>query len=466
MNRLRNRLIAVFLGATLPALAVTIWITSALLERSLDYSSTAQVDSLSRTLEQTARQYYQREREALRREAAANPGAGRLFVAGALPDAPAAVRDFHSSSDQERFVVTGDEGDTLLYLGREDGGVRVHERHLGGIRLDELQRQYAEAREAIDRRGERDLRRGFLWALALLAGVPWAIALLIVILAAHRISKPIQQLAGALRRLGAGDLSVRIATQRSDEVGEAMQAFDHTAAELQQSRERLLYLARLESWQALARKMAHEVKNSLTPIRLTMEEWLARQVGEDDTFRQQAAQIVADEVNSLERRVRAFSELATEPPLDRRELDAAALIEERIGFLRPAHPEVEYRFTAPAQPLKVHADEDLVKAILTNLLENAAQAAGAMGTVKAAAARCNGKVAIDIEDSGPGLSEPARRTLFEPTISFKKGGMGLGLSIAKKSALLCGGDILPTKGELGGAAFRVLLPASCPENES
>ena len=65
---------------------------------------------------------------------------------------------------------------------------------------------------------------------------------------------------------------------------------------------------------------------------------------------------------------------------------------------------------------------------------------------------------IEIHDSGPGLSAQARSTIFEPTISFKKGGMGLGLSIARKSALLCGGDIALIEGELGGAGFRIQLP--------
>ena len=69
-------------------------------------------------------------------------------------------------------------------------------------------------------------------------------------------------------------------------------------------------------------------------------------------------------------------------------------------------------------------------------------------------------IGIEVHDSGPGLSPLARGSLFEPTISFKKGGMGLGLSIARKSALLSGGDIVPVHGELGGAAFRVLLPLS------
>ena len=100
-----------------------------------------------------------------------------------------------------------------------------------------------------------------------------------------------------------------------------------------------------------------------------------------------------------------------------------------------------------------------MKGILVNLLENAAEAAGAGGRILAKVAAIEDRVAIEVHDSGPGLSDLARKSLFQPTISFKKRGMGLGLSIARKSALLSGGDILLIAGELGGAGFRVLLPA-------
>jgi signal transduction histidine kinase len=106
------------------------------------------------------------------------------------------------------------------------------------------------------------------------------------------------------------------------------------------------------------------------------------------------------------------------------------------------------------------ADPDLVKGILTNLLENAAEAAGEGGRILGVTAAGNGRVVVEVHDSGPGLSEQARSSLFQPTISFKKKGMGLGLSIARKSALLSGGDLVLVKGELGGAAFRLLLPVA------
>jgi signal transduction histidine kinase len=101
-----------------------------------------------------------------------------------------------------------------------------------------------------------------------------------------------------------------------------------------------------------------------------------------------------------------------------------------------------------------------VKGVLTNLLENAAQAAQAGGRVLARTSSDGERVTVEVHDSGPGLSPQARSSLFEPSISFKKGGMGLGLSIARRSAVLCGGDLQTFDGELGGAGFRLTLPAS------
>jgi nitrogen fixation/metabolism regulation signal transduction histidine kinase len=199
------------------------------------------------------------------------------------------------------------------------------------------------------------------------------------------------------------------------------------------------------------------VKNSLTPIRLTVEEMLARYDESDRAFMEQATLIVVDEIETLERRVRAFSRFAAEPPVSPAALDVNSLLQERVALLRTAHPEVGYECRLAEVP-QAMADADLVKGILTNLLENAADAAGHGGRILGATSVAHEKVAIEVHDSGPGLSEAARASLFQPTISFKKRGMGLGLSIARKSALLSGGDIVVVKGELGGAGFRVLLP--------
>ncbi len=132
-------------------------------------------------------------------------------------------------------------------------------------------------------------------------------SLALLVYLAHRISRPIQQLTAGLTELAAGDLNARVEARRDDEIGRAIQAFNHMADKLQESTERLVYLRQLASWQTLARKMAHEVKNSLTPIRLTVEEMMARYDEADRGFMEQATQIVVDEIETLERRIRAFS---------------------------------------------------------------------------------------------------------------------------------------------------------------
>jgi two-component system nitrogen regulation sensor histidine kinase NtrY len=454
MNRLRNRLILVFGFATLAPLMVTAWISISLLNLSL--APTKELDEVSKSLEKTGRELYQRARDSLKTDATLGRLTPQQFQASERNSWPAAIQEFFGSDEADRFALAGTNGDRLDYLVRHGDNVWVYSTSLHGVGMKEISDQYAHARALV----ARDLRRGFTYTFLLLTGAIWIVALLALIYFAHRISRPIQQLTTGLSEVAAGRLDYRVPSAGDDEIGAAIQTFNRMADELKQSQERLVYVTRLESWQALARKMAHEVKNSLTPIRLTMEEIAARQSGPGREFFEQAAQIVVDEVMSLERRVRAFSEFASEPEIAPKAIDINSLLEERIALLKAAHPDVIYSTRlAPDRPT-AYADEDLVKGMLTNLLENAAQAAEPGGVVLGVTAAATDRVAIEVHDSGPGLNPQARRTLFEPTISFKRGGMGLGLSIARKSALLAGGDIVLVQGELGGAAFRVLLPVA------
>ena len=459
VHRLRNRLILVFLAVTLAPLGVSLWITAKLLDQSLTYSSTADLDRISRALEKTGRGFYQRAREDLRSLALAGRLKPRVYRATARETWPDAVNDFFDSDEPERFVLAGQDGDRLDFFARRGNEVRVWSQGLGGVAMGRISREIAAARETVAWQQTHDLRRGFTLLYFVPAASVWLVSLGLLVYLAHRISRPIQELTAGLGKLAAGDLGARVVVRREDEIGRAGQAFNEMAAQLKESTERLVYLTQMASWKTLARKMAHELKNSLTPIRLTVEEMLARHGEGDRAFMEQAAQIVVEEVESLERRIRAFSQFSAEPPVRPAPLDVNAVLEERIAFLKPSHPEIEYTVRLADGRLKATADPDLVRGILTNLLENAAHAAGAGGRVLGVVRAREDRGAVEVHDSGPGLSEQARASLFQPTISFKKGGMGLGLSIARKSALLSGGDIQVVQGELGGAAFRVLLPA-------
>ncbi len=448
---LRTRLALVFIAATLVPLAATVWVTTILLDYSLRQSPVDQLSRLSRSLEMTGQKYYQQACEQLKADALG----GRISVAPAPP--PEAVADFAESGDNERFVLTGPGQSRLLFLERTPSGIKAFERPLD-IRMQDLSHEFSDARSTVATHAFGDLRRGVFIAWGLAAGMIWLIALALVWLAATRVSRPMAKLTEALKSLAAGNFKTRVPNERTDEIGLATEAFNRMATQLEQSRERLVYLTQLASWQVLARKTAHEVKNSLTPIRLTVEEMVARSNLADRPFLEQAAGIVVDEIESLARRIRAFSEFSSEPPVCLENLDIHEIVEERIAFLKAAHPEVKYAVEVAGNTPSAVADQDLVKGILVNLLENAAEAAGEGGRILTRVRSIEDRVAIEVHDSGPGLSDLARTSLFQPTISFKKRGMGLGLSIARKSALLSGGDILLIAGELGGAGFRVLLP--------
>jgi nitrogen fixation/metabolism regulation signal transduction histidine kinase len=455
----------VFLAATAIPLALTVWTSIHLLDLSLNMRPMRELDSLSKSFERVGREYYQRARDSLETDAKAGRVQPRVYTESGQDEWPQEVQDFYDSDARERFDAAGPDGKVLQYFERTPTGVRVYSRELA-IGREKFTREFAEARDVIASAGQRDLRRGFVYTFVAIASAVWISGLLGLIYVAGRLTAPVRALTTALRGVGRGDLGARVdRAAREDEIGSAIEAFNSMADQLQESREKLIHVTRLESWQALARKMAHEVKNSLTPIRLTTEEISARATGPDAEFLRQASQIVVDEVTSLERRVRAFSEFAAEPPVSLTAIDIGSLVEDRASFLRSAHPEVSFRLELAEERPLAGADLDLIRGVLTNLLKNAAEAAGPGGTVLLRTSRRAGKVAIEIHDSGPGLSALSRASLFEPAISFKKGGMGLGLSIARKSVILCGGEIALIDGELGGAAFRVTLtPADPPES--
>ncbi len=441
---LRAKLIAVFVLATVLPLGLTLWTTLQLVDRSLELAPLGELNDVTQSLEQTGRELYQQAREALRRD-----------VADGHLQGVAAPKDALDDGAQEAFVLGGERGDVLHYYVRQGEQVLDYSRELR-VPLKQIQGQISGARKALEIPVERDVRGGFSRTLILVSAGLWCVALAALIFLASKVTKPVRQLTRGLGRVAAGDLTARVEAQGDGEIGEAMIAFNRMAGQMEQSREHLIQVTRVASWQALARKMAHEVKNSLTPIRLTVDEMVSRN-GANDPFLEQAAQIVTDEIATLEKRVRAFSDFAAEPPVEPQEIDVNAMVEERVSFLGAAHPDVKYELELSLLHPEAMADPDLVKGVLTNLLENAAQAAKA-GVVRVKTFEDGGRLQIEVYDSGPGLSAQAKATLFEPSISFKKGGMGLGLSIARRSAVLCGGDLQLIEGELGGAGFRLTLP--------
>ena len=468
MRSLRAKLIAAFVVATLLPLGATIWITTSLLERSLGYATTAGTGPhLADARRHGAAVLPARAGGARAKAFAQGARAAASYAGTDRAGWPEDVRAFWDSGEAERFALSGPGGDHLDFMRRGAGGVDVYRRDLGGIRMQAAVGRSAPQPSSWSASIEaRDLRRGFTLTLLLLVAVVWLVSLAPLLFMAHRISQPIRQLTAGLTGFAAGDWDRRLATGRDDEVGRAVTAFNDMAEQLRRSRERLVYLTQMSSWQTLARKTAHELKNSLTPIRLTVEEMLARQPQADRAFMEQAAQIVVSEIETLERRVRAFSEFASEPPVDagvvrpqrRRDRARGAAEAGASGHRLPSSVRCRGRHASTrAGSGQGHPDEPARK-------RRRGGRARRLGADDSPAAQ-GSHVVVEVHDSGPGLSDEARRTLFEPTITFKKHGMGLGLSIARKNALLLGGDITLVTGSWAAPGFRVTL-AAAPATES
>jgi nitrogen fixation/metabolism regulation signal transduction histidine kinase len=430
------------------------------MSRSLAFIATEDVAALAGSLEHVGREYYRQARQHLKDEATSGRLDPQRLDAASHSAWPAPLRQFWDSAEAERFLLSEPDGDRLHYAVRRGQELWLYTTTLDGVRMGEITRTISQARARAGDLRQRNLPRGFTLALILTSALVWTFSLAAVLYLSIRISQPIQELTTGLSHVAAGRFETRLRPTSRDEIGQAVEAFNKTAGQLQQNRDRLVYLTQVASWQLLARKMAHEVKNSLTPIRLTVEEMVARQAPGEPEFFDRAAAIVVSEVASLERRVRAFSEFAAEPETRPSRLDLDAIIRERVQFLCGGHPGVAYQVGPSHDAPAAWADGDQVRAVVTNLLENAAEAAGEGGTVLVVAARSGTDAVVEVHDSGPGVSAEARSRLFEPSISFKKHGMGLGLAISRKNALLAGGDLSLVDGRLGGAGFRLVIPSA------
>jgi nitrogen fixation/metabolism regulation signal transduction histidine kinase len=228
-----------------------------------------------------------------------------------------------------------------------------------------------------------------------------------------------------------------------DEVGDLAATFNLMVERLLESRERIEYLQRVAAWQQLARRLAHEIKNPLTPIQLAVQELRDRYKGDDEDFKRvlnQATEIVVEEVEVLRRLTGEFSAFAKLPevnatPVDLRDFlgDAAQALE----ILPTDRGTITVEL--PEEEVSVKIDRMLMKRVLDNLVRNALEAidgSGENGQVVVRGGRdAAGHPFVVVEDTGPGIERDEQQRVFEPYYTTKETGTGLGLAIVKKIVL-------------------------------
>ena len=214
-------------------------------------------------------------------------------------------------------------------------------------------------------------------------------------------------------------------------------AFDQMVAELSEARSRLGYMQKLAAWQEVARRLAHEIKNPLTPIQLAVQELASKYRGGDPTLRETAGNGAGDPHRRGRRHPspgRRFLGVRQAPQGRARPVDLGQVVDD---FSR-AHPEWQKALQVERRgPVGALCDRMLIRRVLANLVENGVQAAEAAGrepTVQIALAEGDSAASLFVDDNGPGVASDARERIFDPYMTTKEHGTGLGLAIVRKKS--------------------------------
>jgi two-component system, NtrC family, nitrogen regulation sensor histidine kinase NtrY len=298
-----------------------------------------------------------------------------------------------------------------------------------------------------------------LASLLFLAGA----ALLAHRLARH-ISDPLRALTAATERVARGDLETRVAVRSRDELSQLVDSFNRMAADLDTQRRELERSNRLAAFAEMARQVAHEVKNPLTPIQLSAQH--LRRVFRDSSVDFEDALLsctatILEQVRKLREIATEFSSFARPPAADKTRAALPVLLEEATAPYRPGLPPgVTLQIFVEGPVPMVEVDRRLIDRALVNILENALHAVGESGTIHVSVRARDGRAEVEVADSGPGIEPALRGRIFEPFFSTKTSGSGLGLALVKKIVEDHGGVVSLDSEPGAGTRLRFSLPAA------
>ena len=307
----------------------------------------------------------------------------------------------------------------------------------------------------------------FIRALALLVG--GGVILLGLVLGwwiSARVTRPIEELAAGAREVAAGHWEARVEVHSRDEVGQLAEAFNEMTRQLAEQRERLVQTERVAAWRELARRLAHELKNPLFPLQLTVEnlqrarEQTAEQF--DEVFFESTATLRA-ELENLKTIVSRFSDFAKMPPPEFEPVDVNELVRSAVKLFEPqlapvGRPPITPELYLDENLPRPQADPILLRRALENLILNSLDAMPAGGTLTVRTSQRNGAVRLEVTDTGEGLTPEECARLFTPYYTTKRHGTGLGLAIVQSVVSDHGGRIEVESAPGAGATFRIELP--------
>jgi signal transduction histidine kinase len=313
-----------------------------------------------------------------------------------------------------------------------------------------------------------ELQRQIVSTAMLVGGGGIFVAVLASLWFAARVTRPVVSLAEAARRVAAGDLGAKVEVESSDELGELAASFNRMTEDLLQQKDRTLQAERVAAWRELARRLAHELKNPLFPLQVTVENLLrAKQKSPEmfeEVFHEGTATLLA-EIDNLKSIIGRFSEFSKMPQPQRRPTQVNDVVN---SVLRVFHAQlrgndkeknriVVRTELAEALP-EISADPDLLHRALQNLVLNAIDALPQGGELAIRTRDLGDRIELSVSDTGCGLTQEECGRLFTPYYTTKQHGTGLGLAIVQSVVSDHGGKISVESTKEKGTTFRIELP--------
>ena len=287
---------------------------------------------------------------------------------------------------------------------------------------------------------------------------------------AGRVTQPMERLVGAAREVAAGDWNAQVQVESDDELGELAEAFNRMTQHLTQQRDQLVQAERVAAWREVARRLAHELKNPLFPLQITVENLLrAREQNPaqfEEVFRESTTTLLAELAN-LKNIISRFSDFARMPAPEMQAVDLNEVVRNIANlfsaqFRAPGKPPIDLQVKLDKDLEPIQADPDLLHRAVQNLVLNAMDAMPAGGTLIVRTEKKKDGARLLVTDTGKGLTQEECQRLFTPYYTTKQHGTGLGLAIVQSVVSDHGGHISVMSEPNRGTTFEVDLPRTPP----
>jgi len=309
------------------------------------------------------------------------------------------------------------------------------------------------------------LKRYIQGTAAVVGGVGVLLGLMLSFWTASRVTRPLRDLASSVREVALGKWDTRANVSSSDEVGQFARDFNGMTEQLVEQRDRMIQAERVAAWRELARRLAHELKNPLFPLQITIENLQRSRDASpeqfDEVFRESTATLLA-ELGHLKTIIGRFSDFAKMPAPQLEPVDLNQVAREVVHLFEaqlraPGRPEVETKLQLADDLAEIPADPEQLRRALRNLVLNALDAMPQGGALTVRTSRHDGKVAVEVSDTGEGLTPEECDRLFTPYYTTKQHGTGLGLAIVQSVVSDHGGTIAVHSQPGKGTTFRIEL---------